>query len=461
MSGEKIELIYGSGKITLEVPAELLNGVPLRPKKPTPLSGSIPEIIRQALARPQGRPPLRQLVDGRRAGIIISDEFRAGLQKYILEALLEEVLAGNPQTVAVFCATGTHDPKIYGGNAARWVEEASWRFGRKIEFYANDSTAGCFVDIGQTSRGTPLQVNSFLLECDVRIYGHEAKHHYFHGYSCVDKQILPGMSSNRSIARNHWWALDEQSGPGRSPYLPPEENRSNPVSEDAREARRTSELFVLSPSGKAVRGEVATFALDMVSEGQEIYWIQAGDPEEINRRMVRVVDDLMAVRVAPSRYVILSPGGPPASQTLYSTQNSFDLALKGAIQPGGEALVLAPLEGRPEFPPEVRGLAPSLKAKELFWDNVVRLKQLPLQEAQKQIAENFELYMWKTERVLRLINGMGVKIYLHSQIPQETLRSGGLYAAADPQRWIDERVARGDGKFTVIDNGNKMCVLPA
>jgi nickel-dependent lactate racemase len=460
VSSERIELIYGSGKIALSVPGGLLNGAPLGPKKPAPVSGSISEIIRSALARPQGRPPLRQLVDGRRAGIIISDEFRAGLQKYILEALLEEVLAGNPQTVAVFCATGPHDPKIYGGNAARWVEEASRRFGRKIEFYANDSGADCFVDIGQTSRGTPLQVNSFLLESDVRIYGHEAKHHYFHGYSCVDKQILPGMSSNRSIARNHWWALDEQSGPGRSPYLPPEENRSNPVSEDAREARRISELFVLSPSGKAVRGEVATFALDMVSEGQEIYWVQAGDPEEINRRMVRVVDDLMAVRVAPARYVILSPGGPPASQTLYSTQNSFDLALKGAIQPGGEALVLAPLEGRPELPPEVRGLAPSQKAKELFWDNVVRLKQLPLREAQKWIAENFELYMWKTERVLRLINGLGVKIYLHSQIPQETLRSGGLYAAPDPQSWIDERAARGDGKFTIIDNGNKLCVLP-
>ncbi|MBW1873661.1 MAG: hypothetical protein JRJ19_16455 [Deltaproteobacteria bacterium] len=54
--------------------------------------------------------------------------------------------------------------------------------------------------------------------------------------------------------------------------------------------------------------------------------------------MVKVVDRLMAFEVKRSKYVIISPGGPPASQALYGTQNAFDLALKGAIKKGGQAL---------------------------------------------------------------------------------------------------------------------------
>ena len=59
-----------------------------------------------------------------------------------------------------------------------------------------------------------------------------------------------------------------------------------------------------------------------------------------------------------SRYVVVSPGGPPASTALYGVQNCFDMALLGAIQQGGEALVLGPCNGRPGMADDVRGLAP-------------------------------------------------------------------------------------------------------
>lgn len=457
----EFELTYGTGKQRFKIPRERLCCPLLAPRQPPALPGTVEDILVRALAEPLERPPLRQLVEGRQVGVVISDEFRAGLQKQILEVLVAEVVAGNPHSITVFCATGTHNPGVYASNAAAWVEQLARQYGRRLAFVANDSSTGEHAGIGATRRGTPVLVNKYLLDCDVRVFGHEAKHHYFYGYSCLDKQLLPGLCADETVRANHKLALEPTSGPGRSPYHTDPGRRDNPVSEDGREARRLSELFVLSPSGKAVRGDVQTFALDMVSQGQQVFWARSGDPESLSREMVGVVDELMAYRAPRSRYVVVSPGGPPASQALYGTQNSFDLALRNAIEPGGEALVVAPLDGRPDLDADTSGLAPSARAKRLFWDNLVRLLPLPLEQARREIAENFEMYLWKTDRVLRLLNGERLAIYFYCQLEEQRLAAGGFHKAPDIQTWIDERVARSDGLFTVIDQGNKLCITPA
>ncbi len=456
MPDSRFELSYGTGTKTFTIPYDKIGGPLIAPRTPRPLSGSVPEILSRALAAPVGRPRLCELVNNRLVGIVISDEFRAGLQHEILDALLDEVASGSPHSICVLCATGTHDPAVYAKKAGEWVKAARLRLKMKIDFEPHDCEKSELADIGVTQRGTKLRVNSKLLECDVRVYGHESKHHYFHGYSCIDKQLLPGLSSGETVAQNHKWALDPDSGPGRSPWHSDASRQKNPVCEDTREARAISEQYVLSPSGKAVRGDVITFGLDMVSAGGKIFWVRAGDPAELSSKMVGVVDEMMSFGVVRSRYVIVSPGGPPASQALYGTQNAFDLALKSAIEPGGEALVIAPLDGRPDLDADVRGLAPGRRAKELFWDNLVRLRGKPLDEARREIADNFELYLWKTDRVLRILDK--VKIYIHSELPAGVLEPGGFETVPDVQAWIDERVNRSDGKFTVIDHGNKLCV---
>ncbi len=458
MADKQFELTYGSETRSFHIPEERLNGPLIAPRKTEPLAGKVADIISEALLKPDGRPKLRELVPGRRVGIVISDAFRAGLQHEILDGLLDEVLAGSPESITVACATGTHAPAVYAKNTGEWVEEARKRLGIEIEFVPNDSENSDFGALGHTGRGTDVRVNKRFLACDVRVYGHESKHHYLNGYSTVDKQLLPGVSWGQSVAQNHKWALDPDSGPGRSPWHSDPARQANPFAEDAREARELSETFLLDEDDQPVAGKVTTFALDMVSAGKNVYWIGTGDPAAVCTEMVKVVDQMMAFEVDRAKYVIVSPGGPPASQALYGTQNAFDLAMKGATLPGGEALVLAPLEGRPDLDPDVRGLAPDRRPKELFWDNLVRLLPKPLAEARQEIADNFVLYLWKTDRVLRLLNGEKIKIFLHSVLPAETIEPGGFHTAPDIQAWIDERIARGDGQFNVINDGNKLCV---
>ena len=459
MDRTSISLTYGKNSVDLTVPTARLAAPLVAPREPAALSGTPVEVFRAALDQPVDRPLLRELVGGEAVGLVVSDEFRAGLQEEIAEALLAEIAAGGPKQVRVFFATGTHDPKVYTSVLGPRIQALAKKIGLEVQLVANDCDNSDFVDLGHTSRGVHLRVNRLLLECKVRVYGHESKYHYMCGYSNMDKQLLPGFSSRKTVEGNHKLALSLDSGPGRSPWHADPARHTNPFAQDAQEARQTADNVWVDDQGNLVEGVTTTFALDMISSGDKVYWVQAGDPAAVSREMTAQADQIAMFAVKPSRYVVVSPGGPPASQAMYGIQNCFDMALKGAIQEGGEALIVAPADGRPDLPEEVSGLAPDPKSKKLFWDNLCRLKDQPLEEACAWIDENFELYLWKTDRVLKLMNGKDLKLYVHSELPAEKLEEGGFFAAPDAQAWIDERAARDDGQFVFIDNGNKLLVV--
>jgi nickel-dependent lactate racemase len=267
------------------------------------------------------------------------------------------------------------------------------------------------------------------------------------------------MSSRKTIEGNHKNALDDvHSFGGRNVWAASDARRQNPFSKGSSEARALADGAFLGGDGKIVRRQVPTFGLDMISDSKNIYWAAAGDIAAISRRMTIEADRLAAFEVAPTRYVIVSPGGPPASQTVYSTQNCFDMALSGAIEDGGEALIVSPCDGRPDVPEETRGLAPDDKAKRLFYDNLAKMKDWPIEKSAKWINDHFELYLWKTDRVLKLMNRRRVKIYLYSTLPDEKVKAIGFTPVKDVQGWIDVRCGQG-ARIRVIDDGNKMLVM--
>jgi nickel-dependent lactate racemase len=450
-------LTYGSGSKALSFPQDFLLGEKIAPR--TVEGGMSPRpAFAEALAKPEGTSPLRELAAGRRVGIVIADEFRAGLQKDILDTLIGEIAAARPEQASLMIATGSHDPKIYARNLIPAAQESAKRHGINLLVHGHDCDKSPHHEVGSTPMGSPVILDDVLLAADVRVYGHESKHHYMCGYSNIDKLVLPGMSARRTIEANHKRALDPDSQGGRSPYHPDPLRRRNPFAEDARDARALSERFFLD-GGRVVERPVATFGLDMISEGGKVLWQAAGKPESFMPRMPEAVDKVGGFEVDRAQYVVLSPGGPPASQTLYSVQNCFDMALLGAIKRGGEALVVAPCDGRPDVPPDVRGLAPDASSKGLFYDGLVKLLALPFAESEAWIRDHFELYLWKTHRVLRLLKVDGVKLYLHSELDPGKVSAAGIVPVADPQAWIDERAARGDGKCRVIDGGNRILVV--
>ncbi len=456
-----LEFTYGDGKLALDFPNAFLAGDLVEPK---PSSEKLTERelkkkIDEALAQPVGRPRLRDMVNGKSVAIVMSDEFRAGLQQLIMDRLLVEAKAGNPTRIAVFVATGSHDPKYYVSNIRKWFDASCKFHGIEAEMFANECDAEDKAMLGHTSLGTPVELMKELLTFDVRAYGHESKHHYMNGYSVIDKQVLPGFASRATIAGAHKFALDaDHSAAGRIPWHADPERRTNPFAQGAVDGRKLSEAKRWR-DGQVVDDPIETFALEMISTKTSIDWIFAGDPDEACRRMTAAADELAAHTLPRTKYVVISPGGPPACNALYGVQNCFDMALKFAIETGGEALVLAPCLGRPDLPDEVKGLAPDLKSKKLFWDNLCRYLKMPIDEALKDIDDNFELYLWKTDRVLKLLRVANINLHLHSALPPELVRNGCIEPCENPQAWIDERANRGDGQVRAIDEGNKLLVI--
>ena len=184
----------------------------------------------------------------------------------------------------------------------------------------------------------------------------------------------------------------------------------------------------------------------------------AGGTDIVSRFMTKAVDENAAFELQKTKYVVISPGGPPACNNLYNVQNCFDISLKFAIKQGGEALILAPCTGRPELDNEIRGIAPDKKSKILFWDNLLKLLPKSLDESTAWIKDNFELYLWKTDRLLKLQFEQNVKLYLYSELPDELIKKGGFIPVKDPDKWIAERAKKDDGKIRAIESGNKLLV---
>jgi nickel-dependent lactate racemase len=414
-----------------------------------------------AIKNPIDSPGIKEIVNGAKVGLVISDEFRSGLQELIVSVMIEEIFKRNPKSLNIFIANGTHNPKVYCGNLARKIKKISKDLGHEVNVIVNECDSENYINLGKTPLGTDAEVSKEWLKTTSRIYGHESKYHYMNGYSVVDKQVCPGLCSRSTIASTHKHALKHNlSAAGRIIYHRDYRRKENPFAQDNRDVRKLSERFILR-DGKLTEENVPVFLLDMFSTKSTIEWIAAGNSDKVSEQMTKAVDNLASFVLPRTKYVVISPGGPPACNAIYGVQNSFDMALKYAIEQGGEALILAPCIGNPGQPEEVKGLATSEKSKVLFWDNLVKLRKRSLGEATDWIDKNFELYLWKTDRVLKLMLQQKIKLYLYSELPAEKIEPGGFIQVKDPNAWIAERAKRGDGKLRVIDEGNKLLIIPS
>ena len=234
-----VSLIYGPNRKTFSCPKDFLAGEPITPR--VLASGKAPTAaFAEALASPDGTPKLRELAAGRRVAIVSADEFRAGLQKEIIDALLGEVVAAKPESVSLLFATGSHNPAIYTRNLAPAAEELARRHGVNLRIHGHDCDKSPHREVGTSPMGSPVLIDELLLAADVRVYGHESKHHYMCGYSNIDKLVLPGVAARRSIEANHKRSLDPDSRGGRACYHPDPKRPSNPFAEDAHDARLLS-----------------------------------------------------------------------------------------------------------------------------------------------------------------------------------------------------------------------------
>jgi nickel-dependent lactate racemase len=217
------------------------------------------------------------------------------------------------------------------------------------------------MNIGTTSRGTPVEVNRRVLEADFRISTGFIEPHFFAGFSGGSKSIAPGVSGPKAIYHNHGYEMLEHPL-SRAGIL-----EGNPVHEDIVEQAEMAGLnFIVNV---------------LLNERQQITHVVAGDPVQAHEQGCQIERELAGFQVDQQVDItVTSNSGAPLDLDLYQTCKGIDSAAlitrQGGIiimasacnrGAGPEAFTQMHLSAR--SPAEVLARAKSAGLHHLPWQN--------------------------------------------------------------------------------------------
>ncbi|MFC1874442.1 lactate racemase domain-containing protein [Chloroflexota bacterium] len=157
--------------------------------------------VRDAFRNPINSPPIRELARGAREVVILFDDMTrptpvAQIIPYVLEELREAgVTDGGIRFIAALGAHGA----LHGVDFRKKLgEDICDRF----PVYNHNPYENCTF-VGTTSRGTPVAINSEVMNCDFKIGIGCIIPHVMTGFGGGGKIILPGVASMDTIEANH------------------------------------------------------------------------------------------------------------------------------------------------------------------------------------------------------------------------------------------------------------------
>jgi len=278
--------------------------------KPNELSGASDEkaLIEKALDEAVDV-KLSDFVGCKTASILVSDITRPSPSYKLLPPLIDRLRSLGIFDIKIVFALGTH----------RRMTEAEERqlIGECITMpHIQHDTERCEY-IGQTKMGTPVEIFEEVSSSDLIIATGNIEYHYYAGYSGGAKAILPGVSSERSVIKNHSMMVDPRA---KSGVL------DGPVRKDMEDAAGVAGLdFILNV---------------VLNSKKEIVEAVAGDYIKAHRIGANVVDQMYRIRVDPAEIVITCAGGRPKDINLFQAQKALDNA-KDATLPGGTLILVA------------------------------------------------------------------------------------------------------------------------
>ncbi len=313
----RIELAYGKTGLEIELPGDAEVVV----VEPEYLEGLADEaaVVRQALRRPIGSPPLRELVGASdTVGVVFSDITRPTPNHVLLPVLLGELDHVPDDQIVLFNATGTHRPNTEAELRGMLGDAVVDRY-RIVQHDAADGAS--HVLVGTSSGGNEVWLEREFVACDARVLTGFIEPHFFAGFSGGGKAVLPGLASLETVMRNHSAAnLD-------SPRACWGITAGNPLWEDVREGAAMVE---------------PTFLLNVtLNRDKEITGVFAGDFEDAHARGCAFAKDTAMVPVPePFDIVVTSNSGYPLDLNVYQAVKGMSAAAQ-VVKPGGSIVVAA------------------------------------------------------------------------------------------------------------------------
>ena len=310
----KIDLGFAKNGVSFDIDEKNLAGILLPNEVEIGLTGE--DEVRRALAEPIGKKPLREYdLRGKKIVIVTSDISRPMPSYKVLPSVLDELNAAGAadENITVVFAVGSH--RCHTEEEKRHlVSDAVYDRVSCIDAHAENC-----VHLGDTARGTPVDVFDVVANADFRICLGNIEFHYFAGYSGGMKAIMPGVSTRAAIRANHSHMVEEGSFAGNL--------EGNPVREDI------EEVFSFCPVDYLVNV--------VLSAKKEIIKAVAGDVVLAHRAGCAFLDTLYKVKIpARADIVIVSAGGFPKDMNMYQAQKALDNA-KHAVRDGGVIIWVA------------------------------------------------------------------------------------------------------------------------
>jgi len=318
-----IKMKLGQGYVDVSVPEENLLGIIM---KDVPPSAPEEEVIQDALARPIGTPRLGKIVKpGETVCIVVSDITRAWQRMWVYLPFIVKELneAGvKDENIRFLSAIGYHRAHTPEEHAKMLGPELSRRF-KMTDHDCLDKNS--MVNLGKTSRGTPITINKIAASADRLVLTGCCTYHPWVGWGGGKKSLLPGIAAFESIQNNHPLTMDET---GRQrPEVRSGNIQNNPIHLDMLEfGLKVSPAFI--------------FNVIMGYDGK-IARAVCGDLVAAHEAGCRIVDDLYSVPIQElADITISSQGGYPkdidvcqTGKAIYHTQE--------ATRPGGTMIILS------------------------------------------------------------------------------------------------------------------------
>jgi len=157
--------------------------------------------MRQAFANPIGQDPIRRLAERKKTAAIAVDDLTRPTQAYrFLPFIVEELTRGGirDEDIKIIMAIGCHRPLMKADQEKKLGKKMANRF----PVY-NHHPYENLVNVGTTTRGTPVIIDRFFVEADVKIGVGFITPHPIAAFGGGGKIVIPGLGSIETIEKNH------------------------------------------------------------------------------------------------------------------------------------------------------------------------------------------------------------------------------------------------------------------
>jgi nickel-dependent lactate racemase len=336
---------HGNERLTLPLPAEWEVRVCGMDDAPTLGDEAIIAALRAPVAGPTltelARQKMAEISAEMRVCIAVDDLARPTETWRILPTLLDDLnAAGLPDSqLFVVISLGTHRQMTRADLLKKLGEPVLRRV--KVR---NHSAYQNLVTVGETSYGTPVEINKDYAEADLKIGVGMLSPHGFAGYSGGGKIIMPGLAGFNTVLRNHRPVIKGLSG--RTGQV-----KGNTRRADIEEAARIAGMDWLVNTVSNARAETsAVFAgepeavfLTAAEAAQHTYRTEVAYQNDVaifnafpkDHELIQALNSLNVWTSQEPERLIVKPGGT----VVFVTAATEGVGVHGLFGPGGALFV--------------------------------------------------------------------------------------------------------------------------